>query len=134
MQGGKQADLTSTEHRCSRAALRCFIQRTSIGECFTPTAQRAAGSKPEANKRKHDRACVSQSCSKTEFPCCRGPRRKRACGWELPGSQPRLLHHPSPAEPARPYARARGGAELQSPGTVVKWSGQTGTPYGDEYV
>lgn len=63
------------------AVILCFIQCVSVIQCFTPIAQPAAGPTPEANKRKHDRNCVSQNCSKTTTVSMQSQTSVIACLW-----------------------------------------------------
>ncbi len=96
------------------AVILCFVQCVSVIQCFTPIAQPAAGLTPEANKRKHDRNCMSQNCSKTTTVSVQSQTSVIAClwvgvTWQWAGWWQWLVYHLSPVEPTRPYAQTEGG-------------------------
>lgn len=101
-------------------AVRQYLKQCiSVIQCFTPIAQPAAGLTPEANKRKHDRNCMSQNCSKITTVSMLPQTSVVVClwvgvTWQWAGWQQWLVYHLSPLEPTRPYAQTEGGWATES--------------------
>lgn len=130
--------LTRKEHRCLccrhsgllPGRLRLIVFHTNCTTC--------CGLTPEANKRKHDRNCMSQIKllkNNHSFPRHHRPQRWRVCGWELPGSEQdgsSGLCIIWAQWSQRGHMHRLRGAEPQSSGPVVNCLGQTARPYGDK--